>query len=138
MHLARHFPSYSRDRVARGYGALGPQRPLRLPSVQPDPLPPPAEPPGRREPVSGPDTDSFASLRALPLIIIVTVQAYLSLGLVTRDTAFTGRALYLWAGRLEWSHWLHNTASSPDRVPTSPGHPSSIRRSPRLLMASAV
>ncbi len=52
---------------------------------------------------------SIAQVRALPLTIILTVQVVLSLRLVTRNTAFTDEALYLWAGRLEWSHWLHHT-----------------------------
>ena len=54
-------------------------------------------------------TDDVASLRRLPLIVILIVQAALSLRLVTSNTAFTDEALYLWAGRLEWSHWLHGT-----------------------------
>jgi hypothetical protein len=41
------------------------------------------------------------------------MQAFLSLRLVTSNTAFTDEALYLWAGRLEWSHWLHHTAVPP-------------------------
>jgi hypothetical protein len=57
--------------------------------------------------------DSFAQLRALPLIVVLTVQAFLSLRLVTSNTAFTDEALYLWAGRLEWSHWLHHTPVPP-------------------------
>jgi hypothetical protein len=54
-------------------------------------------------------TDNVASLRTLPLIVILIVQAALSLRLVTSNTAYNDEALYLWAGRLEWSHWLHNT-----------------------------
>jgi hypothetical protein len=52
-------------------------------------------------------------MRALPLIVVLTVQAYLSLRLLTRNSAFTDEALYLWAGRLEWSHWLHHTPVPP-------------------------
>jgi hypothetical protein len=58
-------------------------------------------------------SDSFAQLRALPLIVVLTVQAFLSLRLVTSNTAYTDEALYLWAGRLEWSHWLHHTPVPP-------------------------
>jgi hypothetical protein len=58
-------------------------------------------------------SDTFAQLRALPLIVVLTVQACLSLRLVTSDTAYTDEALYLWAGHLEWSHWLHHTSLPP-------------------------
>jgi hypothetical protein len=58
-------------------------------------------------------SDSLAQLRALPLIVVLTVQAFLSLRLVNSNTAFTDEALYLWAGRLEWSHWLHHTPLPP-------------------------
>jgi hypothetical protein len=69
---------------------------------------------GSQELATGrPGSESLASLRALPLIVILTVQAYLSLRLVTRNSAFTDEALYLWAGRLEWSHWLHHTPVPP-------------------------
>jgi 4-amino-4-deoxy-L-arabinose transferase-like glycosyltransferase len=40
---------------------------------------------------------------------ILAVQALLSLRLVWANTAFQDEALYLWAGHLEWSHWLHGT-----------------------------
>lgn len=43
------------------------------------------------------------------LVGILVVQVGLSLRLVWSNTAFTDEALYLWAGRLEWSHWLHGT-----------------------------
>jgi 4-amino-4-deoxy-L-arabinose transferase-like glycosyltransferase len=48
-------------------------------------------------------------VRALPwpLLAILTVQAALSLRMVWSNTAFQDEALYLWAGRLEWAHWLH-------------------------------
>ena len=38
---------------------------------------------------------------------VLAVQAAASLRLVWSNTAFTDEALYLWAGRLEWAHWLH-------------------------------
>jgi hypothetical protein len=34
----------------------------------------------------------------------------LSVRLVRADTAFEDEATYLWAGHLEWSHWLHGTS----------------------------
>ena len=43
-----------------------------------------------------------------PLIAICAVQAGLSLTLVWSNTAFGDEALYLWAGHLEWAHWLHD------------------------------
>ena len=46
-------------------------------------------------------------LSASPLLAILCLQAVLSLRLVWRNTAFQDEALYLWAGHLEWAHWLH-------------------------------
>jgi len=46
----------------------------------------------------------------LPLLAVLCVQAGLSLRLVWSNTAFQDEALYLWAGRLEWAHWLHGAA----------------------------
>lgn len=42
-----------------------------------------------------------------PLLCILSVQAVLSLPLVSSNTAFGDEALYLWAGHLEIAHWLH-------------------------------
>src|ERR1035438_4502425 len=44
-----------------------------------------------------------------PLVVVLVVQAVLSLRLVRADTAFEDEALYLWAGHLEWAHLLHGT-----------------------------
>ncbi len=44
-----------------------------------------------------------------PLLVVLAVQALLSLRLVRADTAFQDEALYLWAGHLEWAHLLHGT-----------------------------
>jgi hypothetical protein len=65
---------------------------------------------GDPEPATAQASDGIAQLRALPLVVVLTAQAFLSLRLVTSNTAYTDEALYLWAGRLEWSHWLHHTA----------------------------
>jgi Dolichyl-phosphate-mannose-protein mannosyltransferase len=46
----------------------------------------------------------------LGLVAVVAVQAALSVRLVRADTAFQDEAAYLWAGHLEWAHWLHGTA----------------------------
>jgi 4-amino-4-deoxy-L-arabinose transferase-like glycosyltransferase len=42
-----------------------------------------------------------------PLLGILAVQAGLSLRLVWSNTAFSDEALYIWAGHMEWDHWLH-------------------------------
>jgi hypothetical protein len=55
----------------------------------------------------------FLYVPGLSLLVILTVQAVLSLHLVWTNTAFTDEALYLWAGHLEWSHWLHGTPIPP-------------------------
>lgn len=49
----------------------------------------------------------------LPLLLVLLVQAGLSARLVGADTAFQDEAEYLWAGHLEWSHWLHGTLVPP-------------------------
>ena len=41
------------------------------------------------------------------------VQAVLSVRLLGADTAFMDEAAYLWAGHLEWAHWLHGAAMPP-------------------------
>lgn len=53
---------------------------------------------------------ALAGAAPWPLLAVLTVQAVLSLRLVWSNTAFTDEALYLWAGHLEWAHWLHGTA----------------------------
>jgi hypothetical protein len=47
------------------------------------------------------------------LAAILVVQALLSFRLVRADTAFQDEAEYLWAGHLEWAHWLHGTPIPP-------------------------
>jgi hypothetical protein len=44
-----------------------------------------------------------------PLLAVLTVQSALSASMVRTRTAFGDEALYLSAGHLEWSHWLHGT-----------------------------
>src|SRR5947209_7614268 len=44
-----------------------------------------------------------------PLLVVLAIQAALTLRLVWADTAFQDEALYLWAGHLEWAHVLHGT-----------------------------
>ncbi len=45
-----------------------------------------------------------------PLMLILAIQAGLSLSLVWCNTAFGDEADYLWGGHLEISHWLHGTS----------------------------
>jgi hypothetical protein len=44
-----------------------------------------------------------------PLVVVLAVQAVLSLRLVWSNTAFVDEATYLWAGHLEWEHLLQGT-----------------------------
>jgi 4-amino-4-deoxy-L-arabinose transferase-like glycosyltransferase len=48
-----------------------------------------------------------------PLLVILAVQAALSVRLLWADTAFQDEATYLWAGHLMWAHWLHGTPIPP-------------------------
>jgi len=48
-----------------------------------------------------------AKRRGWLLLAVLAVQAALCLRLVWSNTAFQDEALYLWAGHLEWSHWLY-------------------------------
>jgi 4-amino-4-deoxy-L-arabinose transferase-like glycosyltransferase len=50
-----------------------------------------------------------AQIPRISLAFILTAQAVLSLRLVWSNTAFPDEALYLWAGHLEWAHWMHGT-----------------------------
>lgn len=47
-----------------------------------------------------------------PLALVLVVQLTLSSRLLT-TTAFTDEGLYLWAGRLEWEHWLNGQRIPP-------------------------
>ncbi|HET7016662.1 MAG TPA: hypothetical protein VFI65_22260 [Streptosporangiaceae bacterium] len=69
----------------------------------------PAEP----EPAEPKPNEDKPRLPGLPLTIIATVQIVLSVRLIRSNSAFSDEALYLWAGRLEWSGWLHHTAVPP-------------------------
>lgn len=68
--------------------------------------------PGQPRGAPGSALDSgMRLLRRLPcpLCLVLLLQAVLSLRLVWANTAFEDEALYLWAGHLEWAHWLHGT-----------------------------
>ena len=40
------------------------------------------------------------------LVLVLVIQAALSVRLIWSNTAFADEALYLWAGHTEWAHWL--------------------------------
>ncbi len=44
-----------------------------------------------------------------PLVIVLAIQAALALRLVRSNSAFLDEATYIWAGHVEWAHWLHGT-----------------------------
>jgi len=46
-------------------------------------------------------------------VLVLAVQTVLSVRLVRADTAFEDEATYLWAGHLEWAHWLHGASIPP-------------------------
>jgi 4-amino-4-deoxy-L-arabinose transferase-like glycosyltransferase len=48
-----------------------------------------------------------------PLLLVLAVQAWLSLRLLHLDTAFADEALYLWVGHQDWAHLLHGTPLPP-------------------------
>ncbi len=52
-----------------------------------------------------------------PLLIVLAVQAGLASRLLRANTAFTDEALYLWAGHLQWAHWL-----SGEQIPPFPAY----------------
>jgi len=47
------------------------------------------------------------------LMVVLAVQAVLSVRLVRADTSFEDEATYLWAGHLQWAHWLHGVPLPP-------------------------
>lgn len=51
------------------------------------------------------------------LAVVLAIQAGLSLRLLWSNTAFADEALYLWAGHLEWQHWLSGTSIASQRLP---------------------
>jgi putative flippase GtrA len=48
-----------------------------------------------------------------PLFVVLIIQAGMSLRLVWSNTAFTDEALYIWAGHLQWAHWLNGLNITP-------------------------
>jgi len=68
---------------------------------------------GRRRHGLGPARHRVPFPAWWPLLAVLAVQAALSLRLVGADTAFQDEATYLWAGHLEWAHWLHGAVIPP-------------------------
>ena len=66
----------------------------------------------------GPPADLGSTRRrnwavVVPLLAVLVVQGILSFRLIWTCTAFQDEGLYLWAGHLEISHWLHDTPLPP-------------------------
>ena len=82
-------------------------------------LPAPRSPRGTRSPPGGPLRAGTTGPPGGPCpaggrwLRCSSCRRLLSLRLVRADTAFQDEALYLWAGHLEWAHWLHGTAVPP-------------------------
>jgi hypothetical protein len=72
-----------------------------------------AEPQIRAEPARRRPRLPSVSPAVVLLLVVLAAQAALSLRLVWSNTAYQDEALYLWAGRLEWEHWLHGTPVPP-------------------------
>ena len=89
--------------------------PARHPVAHPARLPDQAEAAETDEPRRRPAAGPARARRPVPAAaaIILTIQVVLSVRLMRSNSAFNDEALYLWAGRLEWSHWLHHTAVPP-------------------------
>ena len=68
---------------------------------------------GGRQPLTGPRGRGQRIAAAWPLLAVLAVQTALSVRLLRADTAFQDEALYLWAGHLQWEHWLHGTPIPP-------------------------
>jgi hypothetical protein len=79
----------------------------------PDALAPQAAGPSGRDPATGLRNWGRRVVGAWPLLAVLAVQAALSVRLLHADTAFQDEAAYLWAGHLQWAHWLHGTSVPP-------------------------
>lgn len=53
-----------------------------------------------------------------PLVATLIAQAALSLRLIWSNTSFADESLYLWAGHLEWAHWLNGVPIGPEALPS--------------------
>ena len=89
-------------------GTAGQERTVRSPAT--------AAAPGTVAPLALPGeggTRSWGVPGGWPLLVVLAVQAGLSLRLLRADTASQSEALYLHAGHLEWAHWLHGVPVPP-------------------------
>src|SRR5262245_5828405 len=93
--------------------------PAAAPATRAAEAPAPGEPapqaagPSGRGPVARLRSWGARVAGAWPLLAVLAVQAALSLRLLHADTAFQDEAAYLWAGHLQWAHWLHGTSIPP-------------------------
>jgi Dolichyl-phosphate-mannose-protein mannosyltransferase len=94
--------------AASGMGSADPTE-----AHAPDAVAPQAAGPGGPDPVTGLRSWPRRVAGAWPLLAVLAVQAALSVRLLGADTAFQDEALYLWAGHLQWAHWLHGTSVPP-------------------------
>jgi hypothetical protein len=67
----------------------------------------------RRERGTGRGGNRLGAWGAWSLLVVLAVQTLLSVRLLRADTAFEDEATYLWAGHMEWAHWLHGTPVPP-------------------------
>ena len=74
---------------------------------------PQAAGPGGQDPVTGLRSWGARVVGAWPLLAVLAVQTALSVRLLRANTAFQDEAAYLWAGHLQWAHWLHGTSIPP-------------------------
>jgi hypothetical protein len=88
---------------------IGGPNPASCPPVSPNGATDVASEPSRDRGITG-KSHRFLSLQWLCLIVILTVQAVMSLPLVWSNTAFRDEAIYLSAGHAEIAHWLHGTS----------------------------
>jgi hypothetical protein len=88
---------------------IGGPNPASCPPVSPNGTTDVAAKTGRDRGIAG-NSHRFLSLQWLCLIVILTVQAVMSLPLVWSNTAFRDEAIYLSAGHAEIAHWLHGTS----------------------------
>jgi len=87
-----------------------PEPPLPpLPPLRPVPARSRPSPSRQQRAAAAPGAWQQFTARPWALLLVLSVQAALSLRLVWANTAFQDEALYLRAGQMEWAHWLHGT-----------------------------
>src|SRR5215831_16804916 len=97
----------------RPAAASSPGRPAEAAGERPDVMSPESAPPGTQAEDRVARARNWRFPGVWPLLAVLAVQAALSLRLVRADTASVGEAAALYAGHLEWAHWLHGSAIPP-------------------------